>query len=197
MEKSKNNKELRKEFKALRDNIPANQRIDMSQGIAKNVLALLESNFKGANIFLCFYPFGSEVSLLNLYQKLLDDGKDLYFPVSNVASHELSFYHVKDLRNDFVEGAYGIMEPKQSLDTLDFFIDSFGVVFTPGLIFDEQCNRVGYGAGYYDRFFAMHPKLCKIGICFHKQLTKHLNVEAHDVPLDYIVTDDKLIKRGM
>ena len=68
MEKSLNNKELRKEFKAVRDGIPDNQRNEMSQAITKNVLALLESDFKGANIFLCFYPFGSEVNLLDLLE---------------------------------------------------------------------------------------------------------------------------------
>ena len=200
MEKSLNNKELRKEFKAVRDGIPDNQRNEMSQAITKNVLALLESDFKGANIFLCFYPFGSEVNLLDLYQHLLDEGKSLYFPISDIDNHELSFYLVKDLVDDFNSGAYGIMEPKSSLTKLN--LDNISdensiVVFTPGLIFDENCNRLGYGAGYYDRFFAKYSKLWKIGIGFDKQITTTLNVEAHDVPLDYIVTDNRLIKRGM
>ena len=200
MEKSQNNKKLRSEFKALRDGLSLSERKDKSHGICNNILALLESDFKGANIFLCFYPFGSEVNLLDLYQHLLDEGKSLYFPISNIDNHELSFYLVKDLVDDFNNGAYGIMEPKSSLTKLN--LDNISdensiVVFTPGLIFDENCNRLGYGAGYYDRFFAKYSKLWKIGIGFDKQITTTLNVEAHDVPLDYIVTDNRLIKRGM
>ena len=55
MEKSLNNKELRKEIKAIRDGLSDIQREQMSLAITENVLALLESDFKGANIFLCFY----------------------------------------------------------------------------------------------------------------------------------------------
>jgi 5-formyltetrahydrofolate cyclo-ligase len=199
MEKSLNNKDLRKNYKAIRDGLSESKREQMSQAITENVLALLESDFKGANIFLCFYPFGSEASLLSAYKSLLNAGKSLYFPVSFVDSHELTFYKVSDLTADFESGAYGIMEPKRDLEILDLTgldLDKVAV-FTPGLIFDKMCNRLGYGAGYYDRFFAKHPNLSKIGIGFGCQITDTLNVEAHDVPLDYIVTDDGLIKRGM
>ena len=83
MEKSLNNKELRTEVKAKRNAISSQLRKDLSLAITENFLALLESDFKGANIFLCFYPYGSEVDLLGLYERLLDIGNDLYFPVSN------------------------------------------------------------------------------------------------------------------
>ena len=208
MEKSLNNKELRKEIKAIRDGLSDIQREQMSLAITENVLALLESDFKGANIFLCFYPFGSEASLLKAYETLLEHGKKLYFPVSDVKNKKLTFYQVTDLIKDFSQGAYGIMEPKKGLPVLnlfsagnDIFIptgvdETAPIVFTPGLVFDEKCNRLGYGAGYYDRFFSNYPDLIKIGIAFEKQIVNCLNVEAHDVPLDYIVTNNRLIKRG-
>ena len=203
MEKSLNNKELRKEIKAIRDGLSDIQREQMSLAITENVLALLESDFKGANIFLCFYPFGSEASLLSVYDRLLGAGKMLYFPVSDVANKKLNFYQVTDLKSDFIQGAYGIMEPKADLvafdlsDSIKGFASNAPVVFTPGLVFDKKCNRLGYGAGYYDRFFSAHPGLHKIGVAFDKQIIDSLDVEAHDAPLDYIVTDKRLIKRGM
>jgi len=195
MEKSLNNKELRKEFKAKRNAISPMLRENMSLAITENILALLESDFKGANIFLCFYPYGSEVDLLGLYERLLNTGKRLYFPVSNIITHELTFYQINDLKSDFHEGAYGIMEPN---DNLKIFAgeDSNTVVITPGLIFDEECNRIGYGAGYYDRFFASHPDTFKVGVGFEEQIINKLNVGAYDVPLDYVVTNNRLIKRS-
>ena len=63
MEKSQNNKKIRSEFKALRDGLSLSGRKEKSHAICNNILALLESDFKGANIFLCFYPFGSELSI--------------------------------------------------------------------------------------------------------------------------------------
>ena len=130
----------------------------------------------------------------------------MYFPVSDVKNKKLTFYQVTDLIKDFSKGAYGIMEPTKGLPVLNLFSDgkditiptgvdeTTPIVFTPGLVFDEKCNRLGYGAGYYDRFFSNHPDFIKIGIAFEKQIVNCLNVEAHDVPLDYIVTDDRLIK---
>lgn len=192
MEKSLNSN-LRKEYKTIRDNIPKDKQDDMSRKITENVLALLESDFKGANIFLCFYPFDSEVNLLYLYSRLLDGGKRLYFPVSDIKKHELSFFEVKDLKQDFQKGAYGIMEPIKD-NRLDFTQDA--IVITPGLIFDNNCNRIGYGAGFYDRFFSKNKVQAKIGIAFEQQLMEQIEVQAHDVPLDFVVTNDRLIKRG-
>ena len=196
MEKSQNNKKLRSEFKALRDGLSLSERKDKSHGICNNILALLESDFKGANIFLCFYPFGSEVDLLELYGRLLKEGKNLFFPVSNKNTHELTFYKINNLKDDFRSGAYGIMEPDTGLEKFDLD-DSSTVVITPGLIFDENCNRIGYGAGYYDRFFSLHPDVIKVGVGYDLQIIDNLDVEAYDVPLDYVVTNNRLIKRGM
>ncbi|MBR5650584.1 5-formyltetrahydrofolate cyclo-ligase [Pseudobutyrivibrio sp.] len=196
MEKSQNNKKLRSEFKALRDGLSLSERKDKSHGICNNILALLESDFKGANIFLCFYPFGSEVDLLELYGSLLEEGKNLFFPVSNKNTHELTFYKINNLKDDFRSGAYGIMEPDTGLEKFDLD-DSSTVVITPGLIFDENCNRIGYGAGYYDRFFSLHPDVIKVGVGYDLQIIDNLDVEAYDVPLDYVVTNNRLIKRGM
>jgi len=195
MEKFLNNKELRKKIKSIRDNISLEQRESMSQDITENVLALLESDFKGANIFLCFYPFGSEVDLRGLYNTLKSKGKRIFFPVSDSDRHELSFHEVNDFSKDFSTGAYGIMEPCKDLPLLEEVHDEV-VVITPGVSFDNSCNRIGYGGGYYDRFFEQHSNYIKIGVGFEQQMVDNLKIEAHDMPLDYIVTNDRLIKRG-
>ena len=196
MGKSQSSEELRLTYKKIRDDIPVDVRNKKSADITEKVLALLESDFKGANIFLCFYPFGSEADLLELYCSLLEAGKSLYFPVSNKSTHELTFYRVNNLKDDFCSGAYGIMEPDTGLEKFDLD-DSSTVVITPGLIFDEKCNRIGYGAGYYDRFFSLHPDFIKIGVGYDVQVINNLDVEAYDVPLDFVVTNNRFIKRGM
>ncbi|MCR5195777.1 MAG: 5-formyltetrahydrofolate cyclo-ligase [Pseudobutyrivibrio sp.] len=194
MEKSQNNS-LRQEYKRLRDSLSPEERFSKSQAIKDKFLALLESDFKGANIFLCFYPFGSEVDLTALYEHLLKLGKDLYFPVSNVSNHKLTFRQVKDMNVDFKAGAYGIMEPKDNLNDLSVDILDKIVVITPGLIFDKALNRIGYGAGYYDRFFASCSKTTiKVGVGFDFQVTDELEVTSLDVPMDYIITNNCILK---
>ena len=191
---TKINKELRLKYKKIRDEISSDEHLLLSQHITTQLKALLESDFKRANIFLCFYPFKNEVGLLSFYQYLLDENKELYFPVSNGSNHELKFYRVLDLAKDFHKGFRDIMEPNDDLPWLSDF--SGAIAITPGLIFDEKCNRCGYGAGFYDRFFAKHESITKIGVCFEQQMVNELDINDWDIPLDYIVTNKRLIKRG-
>ena len=188
------NKELRLKYKKIRDEISSDEHLLLSQHITTQLKALLESDFKRANIFLCFYPFKNEVGLLDFYQSLLDDNKKLYFPVCNDSTYELRFYRVYDLDKDFHKGFYDIMEPNDDLPCISEFNDVIAI--TPGLIFDEKCNRCGYGAGYYDRFFAKQKSIIKIGVCFEQQIVNELDINDWDIPLDYIVTNKRLIKRG-
>ena len=192
MGKSLNNSQLRKTYKQIRDNISSDRRDSLSRQIVLNLKALLESDFKRANIFLCFYPFGSEVDLREFYQELLDAGKEVYFPVSSVNEHQLIFKKVRNLSDDFHLGAYDIMEPNDSLEDYD---GRDAVVITPGLVFDNSGNRIGYGAGYYDRFFQNNFGAIKIGVCFNEQVTTAIVPGAHDVPMDYIVTDNGILRR--
>ncbi|MCR5415554.1 MAG: 5-formyltetrahydrofolate cyclo-ligase [Pseudobutyrivibrio sp.] len=189
----KANKELRLHYKQIRDALTTSQIQDLSQNISDNLLALLESDFKGANIFLCFYPFGSEVNLLPLYKKLLLEGKRLFFPISYIKSHEIIFHEISDLNNDFSKGSYDIMEPKDSLPVLDTNLDNI-ISITPGLIFDNKCNRIGYGAGFYDRFFARNPQIKRIAVCFDIQMAESIDRQPYDIPMNYIVTNNGIIK---
>ena len=198
MESYQSNKELRLVYKKLRDEMSTDLRNLKSEGIVDNVLALLESDFKGANIFLCFYPFASEVDLIPLYKKLLENGKDLYFPVSDIKNHKLNFIHIKDLVKDFHIGSFGIMEPNDDLKKFDYqeaLNNKTQIVsITPGLIFDKKFNRIGYGAGFYDRFLSDKQMIITIAPIFSEQLVEHLDVYEHDVPMKYIVTETEVLK---
>lgn len=195
MEQSQSNKALRLKYREIRNSISPDLRNVKSKNIIANVLALLESDFKGANIFLCFYPFGSEVDLIELYQKLLAMGKLIYFPVSDMKTHQLHFYQVNNLQADFSLGAYNIMEPKPTCPVLENdFKDSDVICITPGLVFDRTFNRIGYGGGFYDRFFSGHPGLIKLAPVFNEQLIDSVNAMEHDVPVDYIITEDEVLK---
>ena len=187
------NKDLRNIHKQLRNDMSATEHKLKSADIVKNTLALLESDFKGANIFLCYYPFGSEVDLKQLYSILLQQGKHLYFPKCDKKNHQLYFYEIVDLEMDFSIGSYNIMEPKSDINLLTDFNQSI-ISITPGLIFDKKLNRIGYGGGFYDRFFEKHPEITSIAPCFSKQLAETIQIESHDIPMDYIVTENLVLK---
>ena len=193
MEVSQTSNDIRLTYKRIRDGISISERNRLSSLISENVLALLESDFKGANIFLCFYPFGSEVNLLPLYNRLLENGKKLYFPISNIEGHKLIFHRIEGLHDDFHKGYCDIMEPNDDLTVFEQSEEQV-ISITPGLIFDKKLNRIGYGAGYYDRFFADKPDIIKLAPIFSEQLVETINACSHDVPMDYIVTENDVLK---
>ena len=194
MERYQSSKELRLTYKQLRDEAPTDLRNSKSRDIVSNVLALLEFDFKGANIFLCYYPFGSEIDLLPLYEKLLDEGKSLYFPISDTKNHLLHFYQIFDLKKDFHVGAYNILEPNDTLKAFEYDINQHIICVTPGLIFDRAFNRIGYGAGFYDRFLYDKPNIIKLAPCFESHLLASIPSKAHDIKMDIIITENEVLK---
>jgi len=67
------------------------------------------------------------------------------------------------------------------------------VLLIPGVAFDQQKNRLGRGAGFYDRYLNINPKIIKIGICKHERLLDLIPYSSQDVKMDYIVTDKTLV----
>ncbi|HMH31022.1 MAG TPA: 5-formyltetrahydrofolate cyclo-ligase [Methylomirabilota bacterium] len=70
--------------------------------------------------------------------------------------------------------------------------DGFDVIIVPMLGFDKTLNRIGYGGGYYDKFLANQPDAQKIGVCFEQGKVEHIPAEPHDIPLDIIITEEKV-----
>lgn len=176
-------KDLRNEYKKVRDGISQDIREKKSDLIIKKI----EENWSRFDSydrdFLCYYPLGSEPDLLELCKWILSNNWNLYFPVTE--KDGIHFYRVNEL-NGFAKGTFGVMEP---VDRSVEYKGEHGVSFTPGLVFDRQMHRIGYGGGYYDRFYAAHPDICRIGICFSECQTEEIPYNEWDKPMDMIFTD--------
>lgn len=75
--------------------------------------------------------------------------------------------------------------------------ETFDVILVPLLGFDEKCQRLGRGTGWYDRFLAQQPKATKIGVAFDRQRVDFIPAEAHDEALDIIVTESATYSRSV
>ncbi len=155
--------------------------------IHRKLLALPE--FQTARS-VCFYvSLPMEVDTRGLIQKALGLGKRVAVPISDLSKRALRFYEISDLKKDLKKGSLGILEPDpmrtQLLDVKD--ID---LIVVPGVAFDAECNRLGRGAGFYDRFLKkIGKKIKKVGLAFSEQMVPKVPVEKHDIRLDYILTD--------
>ena len=175
------NYKLRKKILSQRNGMLKGEVAESSAVVAEKLL----NEIKSQNIdnILCYYPLGNEVNLLGLYEKLLDDGYNLYFPVTY--RDAIRFYKVDNL-TDFTVGTFNVHEPD---DRRYEFRDKEAIVITPGLAFDKHNNRIGYGKGYYDRFLRYHTSTTPIGVCYKLQLVEELSVTDYDVPVAKVITD--------
>lgn len=173
-------KQARKELLERREAIPKEQAQLASAEICKKIEA--HPWFAQAEAVYFYYPLGREVSLLPLAERALTLGMQVAFP--RVRGEGMDFYEVTSLKG-FCEGAFHVMEPaggrRMQMEA--------PLVLVPGVGFDLQGTRMGYGKGYYDRYFARYPKCRKIGAAYEAQLAERLPRDAFDVPMDGIVTE--------
>lgn len=93
---------------------------------------------------------------------------------------------------ELAPGYRGIPEPRARLPVSPAEAD---VIVLPGVAFDEACNRLGYGGGFFDGFLAAAPRPARIGLCFECQIVDEVPVLEHDEPMDIVVTEDRVIRR--
>ncbi|MGE4588633.1 MAG: 5-formyltetrahydrofolate cyclo-ligase [Acidaminococcaceae bacterium] len=183
-------KQLRKEIIDLRDALSAAERTAKAKIIINKILAT--EFYKNANHIMLFAAFGSELNLLPLIKSIIAAGKHAYLPVVDKKTNSIlpvEVYRLEDLK----PGCYGIPEPSLN-NYLEAKANLLELIITPAVAFDNDKYRIGYGAGYYDRFFASLKKdIIKIGVGFDEQMVQEVPREAHDIQLDYILTDKRMI----
>jgi len=177
---------LREEMKKRREELSSTY---VAQYSAKTVEALythlnaILHFYDAADIsvpILGYYPLGNEVDLRELYQRLWKDGRKVLFPVTE--EEEITFYPAYSLE-EFQEGRFHVYEPQCREFPFSKYTAPI-VVLTPGVVFDRQGNRMGFGKGYYDRFLKKCKLAIKIGIAYDFQVVDQLEVMPWDVPMD-------------
>jgi len=183
-------KRLRAKARQKRDNIPPAVRSDWSQQIIKQVIDWIETN--GANAILLYLSMRSEVETNHLFDYLLNSGKVVLAPVMDLKQYTLTPHRITDAERDLVVHPYGMHEPNTEA-CLPFPLDEIDLITVPGLAFDRQGYRIGYGGGFYDRFLPQCPQAVWIGLAYEAQITADALPQAWDVPLHQIATEKSSI----
>lgn len=178
--------ELRLRLKQKRANIL--NKSEKDRLICANFLN--SSIYASADEILCYCSYGSEVDTSAVICQAIHDGKKLYLPKCLDKNGKMTFYLVKDA-TALKKGAFGIMEPDISV-CKPFKNSKNAVCVVPGLSFDPKGYRLGYGKGYYDRFLEKFT-ITSVGLCYNELISESLPAESHDLPVDYIITEEKMI----
>jgi 5-formyltetrahydrofolate cyclo-ligase len=169
-----------------RDLLSANERSTKSERIIERVLTLPEVGAAGT--VMAFWSFGSEVQTAALIERLHEAGKRVVLP--RIAEGELTAatYAPGD---PVVATSFGAMEPV-GVNLVP--AEDVDVVIVPGVAFDRRGRRVGYGGGFYDRFFSRAPSVPAIAVAFAVQLVDEVPQGRSDRRVDAIVTEDEVIR---
>jgi 5-formyltetrahydrofolate cyclo-ligase len=156
-----------------------------SEAIARNLLSLDE--VRAASTIFMFISYGTEVYTHELLKYFMSNGKTLAAPkiLPSKTMIAVPFSRWEDL----APGQLGILTPSGDSP----YPDDFDVAVTPGLGFTPRGDRIGYGRGYYDKWFAGCKVRHKIAVSFEAQLMDTLPVDETDVPVDKIVTEKRTI----
>lgn len=162
----------------------------MDQKIFRRIIGLRE--YGSCHTILTYVSTPIEVDTLPLIQRAWDDGKQVAVPRCIEGSHYMDFYLICSL-DDLVPRTFGVLEPvpERCRKLTDF---SGCLCIVPALAYDREGFRLGYGAGYYDRFLSRFPGP-KIGIVYAGNMRFQLWHGQYDIPVDLVVTEKRLYPR--
>jgi 5-formyltetrahydrofolate cyclo-ligase len=142
--------------------------------------------FKNAQKIGAYYPVGSEIFTQDIIQELLSQGKQVFLP--KVIGEEMEFRKITSF-SSLEQGSFDIMEPKDDCP-VDNNLD---VILVPTVGISPIGVRLGYGHGFYDRFLAEN-KITTISLTLEKQIIRNIPKSEHDVLIDWIATEDKILQ---
>ena len=170
---------LRKQIREKKRAMTEAQIVEASARLGE-LFAASEAYQKARSIY-GYLPYNQEVRTVPMLERAVRDGKRVAVP--KCYGDEMRFIWMEDLSR--VEKGYaGIPEPIEDGPVAD---DETALVLMPGLAFDPQGHRIGYGGGFYDRFLADEPGHPTLALCYDFQMLPELETEEFDIPVDCVL----------
>lgn len=179
---------VRKRMIAQRKALSGEAVRESSEAIRRRLLAL--SEVAEARVIHCYVSAKhNEVDTRRLISEALEEGKRIVVPVTDLGQRRLDHSEIKCL-DELERSVFGLLEPKKECRRL-IGIGEVDLVIVPGLAFDPQGNRIGFGGGFYDRFLS-EVQAPKIALAYSFQVVEKIEAGPHDVRMDKVVTDERV-----
>lgn len=181
--------EMRRKFKKMRDELDEATRADFNRKIFYYVTNLNE--YKDCQVLFTYVSVKNEVDTIKIIEHALSCGKTVAVPKTIPERHEMEFYCIHSL-NDLQPSKFGLLEPDLKKCKRTGFYSGFCII--PGLSFDKNGGRLGYGGGYYDRFLVRFRGVMT-GLCYSNLFSNEILPQGRfDIAVDYVVTDKIVFK---
>ncbi|WP_374724591.1 5-formyltetrahydrofolate cyclo-ligase [Calidifontibacillus erzurumensis] len=183
-----NKTEIRKRILSKLKALPHPTYVEWSNQIAVKLYNL--ETWKSSDTIAITISRGKEVDTKSIIEKAWQEGKRIVVPKCKPETKEMTFRILESF--DQLEVVYyGLEEPKESI-TKAVSTDEIDAVIVPGVVFNLDGYRIGYGGGYYDRFLTNYNG-CTIALAFEMQLVSQIPVEDHDIPVQTIITNERVL----
>lgn len=181
---------IRKQVLGIRNKLSDDEVNRLSENIFRNLKE--NSFFNNSNHIMVYLDFKHEVKTDFIINYCLQNNKSVYVPICIPETHELCISRITSLQ-ELQSGHFGIREPySEHLRLSDSSL--VDLVLVPGVAFDRSGNRIGFGAGYYDRFLKrLKPGAVKAAIAYSFQVVDLVPADEYDIPADYIITEKETI----
>lgn len=180
--------ELRKMMKSRLAALTREEYEDLNRSLYSNFIKL--KALKRINHIMIYYSVRNEAATIPIINYLLNLGKTVALPVCT-PERDLKAAIINNL-SELQPASFGLMEPGPEAVLLDY--DELKLVIIPGVAFDEKGNRLGHGAGYYDRFLSKTPNAFKLGLAYDFQVVPALPAERHDIKINGILTPSRYLE---
>lgn len=172
-------KELRSQIRARKRAMTKEEIVSRSEALGR--LFAQSEAYRNAKTIYGYLPYNQEVRTVPMLEQALKDGKRVAVP--KCYGEEMKFIYLADL-TQVAPGYANIPEPIADEPVAD---DPTALVLMPGLAFDPQGHRIGYGGGFYDKFLSAEPNHPTLALCYEFQMLPHLETEDHDIPVDTVL----------
>lgn len=181
--------ELRNKHKRLRQNCPEKAKTELDRKITASFLSLDE--YKNCTTLFAYYSTSIEVDTKKIIKTALSDGKRVALPKCDNDHGDMSFFYINSC-DELIKGYFSLLEPDEIIcKAVEDF--SQGLCIVPGLCYDYEGYRIGFGKGYYDRF--LNPfKGTTAGLCYSRNIEKTIPKNEFDKNVDILITE-KFISR--
>ena len=176
---------VRAETLRQRDGLAPEDRAVFSRQIVDSVMRWIQN--AGFDAVMLYLSMKSEVETAGLLERLLHAGKHVCAPVVDTDQKRLIPRRIREGEAGLVGHRYGMQEPDTACPI--FPVAQLQLIVVPGIAFDCNGYRLGYGKGFYDRFLASCPRAVPIGLAYQIQIVEDTFPQTWDVPVKYIFTE--------
>ena len=179
---------IRNKVFEIRKEVPDTEILEKSRNITEKVIELQE--WKEASCIFAYMDFNKEVMTGELIEMAWEQGKQVAVP--KVKGKKMTFHYITDF-SQCETSNFGIAEPMEGLPEAD---TTDALIIVPGVGFDKDRHRIGYGGGYYDRFLSVHSERPTAAVAFSWQVLEEIPIEPTDIKPDYLITEHEIYREG-